>query len=243
VSVVAAVPRAVDPVLLSDARIARIPVVDGGEALVRVRPTARLSIAHEIPVPPAPGVPQSTDAVHELVRAGVARRLAIAADVLPHDVRLHLVEGYRPPDVQAALYEAHRRRLVRELPGIAVAESHRRASRFVAPPSVAAHPSGAAVDVTLVDPDGQPLDLGTPLDATPEDSDGACYLDAPGIPAVARANRRLLATALRTAGFVNYPTEWWHWSYGDRYWAYVTEARAAIYDGLRVQDAGASAHP
>jgi D-alanyl-D-alanine dipeptidase len=21
---------------------------------------------------------------------------------------------------------------------------------------------------------------------------------------------------------VNYPTEWWHWSFGDRYWAYVT---------------------
>jgi zinc D-Ala-D-Ala dipeptidase len=28
---------------------------------------------------------------------------------------------------------------------------------------------------------------------------------------------------------VNYPTEWWHWSYGDRYWAVMTDAPAALY--------------
>jgi D-alanyl-D-alanine dipeptidase len=28
---------------------------------------------------------------------------------------------------------------------------------------------------------------------------------------------------------VNYPTEWWHWSHGDRYWAFVTGADAAFY--------------
>jgi D-alanyl-D-alanine dipeptidase len=24
------------------------------------------------------------------------------------------------------------------------------------------------------------------------------------------------------AGFVNYPPEWWHWSYGDKYWAFIS---------------------
>jgi D-alanyl-D-alanine dipeptidase len=38
-----------------------------------------------------------------------------------------------------------------------------------------------------------------------------------------------LAAALSAAGFVNYPTEWWHWSYGDRYWAMVTGEPAALY--------------
>jgi hypothetical protein len=32
-----------------------------------------------------------------------------------------------------------------------------------------------------------------------------------------------------SAGLVNYPTEWWHWSYGDRYWALLTGADHAIY--------------
>jgi hypothetical protein len=27
-----------------------------------------------------------------------------------------------------------------------------------------------------------------------------------------------LGGGLTAAGMVNYPTEWWHWSYGDRYW-------------------------
>jgi D-alanyl-D-alanine dipeptidase len=224
---------AVEPVLLSDARIARIPVIERGEALVRVTPSGCLSVAEGIPVPPARGVAQPTAPVHDLLRRDVARRLAMASAALPDRVRLHLVEGYRPPEVQAALYDAHRRRLLRDLPGIDIAESHRLASRFVAPPSVAAHPSGAAVDVTLVDRDGQPLDMGTAIDATPEDSDGACYLGASGISDRARANRRLLAAALRAAGFVNYPTEWWHWSHGDRYWAFVTGARAARYGELR----------
>ncbi len=34
---------------------------------------------------------------------------------------------------------------------------------------------------------------------------------------------------LGAAGLVNYPTEWWHWSYGDRYWAMATGAPGAIY--------------
>jgi hypothetical protein len=36
-------------------------------------------------------------------------------------------------------------------------------------------------------------------------------------------------SAERLVGFVNYPTEWWHWSYGDRYWALATGAPAACY--------------
>ena len=42
----------------------------------------------------------------------------------------------------------------------------------------------------------------------------------------------LLADALGGAGFVNYPTEWWHWSFGDRYWAYLTGRHAARYGAV-----------
>ncbi|ABX41733.1 hypothetical protein Cphy_1358 [Lachnoclostridium phytofermentans ISDg] len=27
-------------------------------------------------------------------------------------------------------------------------------------------------------------------------------------------------------GFVNYPTEWWHWSYGGCYWAFLNNCDA-----------------
>jgi D-alanyl-D-alanine dipeptidase len=88
---------------------------------------------------------------------------------------------------------------------------------------------GAAVDLTLVDGGGAELPMGTEVNADPEDGNRACHTDAPEIPAQARANRRLLSAALGTAGFVNYPTEWWHWSYGDRYWAFRTGRAVARY--------------
>jgi len=102
-------------------------------------------------------------------------------------------------------------------------------SRALVRVSVAPHVAGAAVDLTLVDSGGRELDLGTPVDATPEQSGGACYFDAPLAGRHARASRELLAQVLRGAGLVNYPTEWWHWSYGDRYWALMTGATAAVY--------------
>jgi D-alanyl-D-alanine dipeptidase len=55
----------------------------------------------------------------------------------------------------------------------------------------------------------------------PLETKGACFTAAADIPRAARANRDLLISAMTTAGFVNYETEWWHWSYGDRYWAYL----------------------
>ncbi|HON74505.1 MAG TPA: M15 family metallopeptidase [Dermatophilaceae bacterium] len=34
---------------------------------------------------------------------------------------------------------------------------------------------------------------------------------------------------LRLVGLVNYPTEWWHWSFGDRYWAWAMGERSALF--------------
>jgi D-alanyl-D-alanine dipeptidase len=64
---------------------------------------------------------------------------------------------------------------------------------------------------------------------TPEESAGACYTQADNISDRARSHRDILSTALTAAGLVNYPTEWWHWSYGDRYWALKTGAAVAHY--------------
>jgi hypothetical protein len=49
-----------------------------------------------------------------------------------------------------------------------------------------------------------------------------------------RANRRRLADALTAVGFVNYPEEWWHFSYGDRLWAQIS--RFGHDDGTRVHE-------
>lgn len=218
-----------ETVLLADPRIRAIPVRDAGDPLVHLASITGISVPRAVPASPL-GVRRDTSGpVHALVREGLALRLARAVRRLPPGLRLHVVEGYRPPSLQRAYFEAYRASLQRDNPHLDDAESHELASRFVAPPEVAAHPSGAAVDITLLDAAGEPLDMGTPIDATPEESDGACFFDAPGIRSDAREARRLLAACLAPEGLVNYPTEWWHWSYGDRYWAFASGAAAAIF--------------
>ncbi len=195
-------------ILLSDPRVRAVPVTECGEPLVA------FDDGRGAPV---------------LVRSGLALRLGRAQRGLGPHVRLRVVEGLREVAVQQRIVDAYSASLRAIHPGISTADLATLSSRFVAPVEVAPHVAGAAVDVTLVGPDGVDLDMGTEIDATPEQSAGACYLDARGLTGEVRANRRLLTQALGTAGLVNYPTEWWHWSYGDRYWALVTGAPAAVY--------------
>lgn len=70
------------------------------------------------------------------------------------------------------------------------------------------HNQGVAVDLTLVRAhDGTELDMGTPFD---EFSARSHTANATGIVA---ANRRILVDAMTSAGFANYTSEWWHFSY------------------------------
>jgi D-alanyl-D-alanine dipeptidase len=53
----------------------------------------------------------------------------------------------------------------------------------------------------------------------------------------ARANRLCLLTAMTESGFINFPGEWWHFSYGAREWAAYTGVSETIYglvDKIRV---------
>ncbi|MGW0475786.1 M15 family metallopeptidase [Streptomyces coeruleorubidus] len=207
-------------VLMSDSRVAAIPVVESGEKLLDVR--VRESIAVD------PRKEDGSGAFAHL-REGVLARLLKAQELLPDGVRLLFVEGYRPPALQRSYFEQYSDALRADHPGWSAEQVREAASRYVSPPEIAPHSAGAAVDLTLMSADGQELDMGTRMNASPEESDGACYTNAPGIPPRARDNRRLLGDALTAAGLVNYPTEWWHWSYGDRYWALVTGAEHAVY--------------
>lgn len=209
-------------VLMSDPRIAAVPVTDSGEPFVDVREFLAVDPRRE-----------DEYGAFAHLREGVLARLLKAQELLPEGVRLLFVEGYRPPALQRLYFEKYADTLRTANPHWTEAELREATSRYVSPPEIAPHSAGAAVDLTLVDADGHELDMGTRVNATPEESAGACYTDAPGIGAEARANRRLLAAALTSAGLVNYPTEWWHWSYGDRYWAHATGAGQHALHGPR----------
>ncbi|MFI1097769.1 M15 family metallopeptidase [Streptomyces sp. NPDC020917] len=207
-------------ILMSDPKVAAIPVAECGEPLVDVRRDGALRVDARRDDP---------EGAFAHLRADVLARLLDAQGRLPAGLRLLFVEGYRPPALQRTYFEGYAARLRAANPGWPADRLRDAASRYVSPPEIAPHSAGAAVDLTLVTDDGQEVDMGTRINADPEESGGACYTGAPGLSAGARANRAILSAALTAAGLVNYPTEWWHWSYGDRYWALSTGAPAALY--------------
>ncbi|MBA3782311.1 MAG: dipeptidase, partial [Nocardioides sp.] len=185
-----------DVVLMSDLRVASLPAGGSDEPLVDVRGQLGFGDLHG-----------SDDAAH--VRAGLLRRLLVADRALPDGLRLLVVEGYRPPELQRRYFTSYAARLAVDDPALSPEEVHRLASRYVSPPDVAPHSAGAAVDVTLLGPDGHEVWMGCGLNDSPEDSEGRCYTRHPDVRGAAREMRDVLTAALSAVGLVNYPTEWW----------------------------------
>lgn len=83
------------------------------------------------------------------------------------------------------------------------------------------HSTGAAIDITLVDELGQPVDMGSAIDeisprSFPDHFVGS--LDGDRFD----QNRQLLNVVMTQAGFARHYHEWWHFSYGDQLWAWIT---------------------
>jgi D-alanyl-D-alanine dipeptidase len=207
-------------VLMSDPRVAAIPVQDCGEELVDTRASGLFLVD---------GRKRDPDGHYAHLRHGVLDRLQHAQQLLPPGLRLLIVEGYRPPALQRAYFEQYAEELRHANPDWNDSLIHEATSRYVSPPQIAPHSAGAAVDLTLADHDGKEINMGTRMNASPEESAGACYTHADSVSPAARSHRDTLCRAMSTAGFVNYPTEWWHFSYGDRYWALMTRQKAALY--------------
>ncbi|MFI9811235.1 M15 family metallopeptidase [Saccharothrix variisporea] len=199
--------------LISDERVAAIPVRDCGELLCDLRdiPALRAAVAD----------------VH--VRTGVADRLVAAQTLLPRGVRLLVVAGYRSPAEQERLFAEHSVRLTTDHPEWTVDQVRTAASRHIAPPELAPHVAGAAVTLTLCTDDGAELPMGTAVDADLVANARALVTASTIISPEERANRSVLSGAMGAVELVNYPTLWWHWSYGDRYWAHVTGRPSARY--------------
>ena len=128
------------------------------------------------------------------LRRAVADRLVRAAKTLRgQGRRLVLWDCYRPTSIQEALWK-----LVPD-------------ERYVANPKEGSkHNRGAAVDVALADKDGKLVALPTKFD---EFSDAAHRDHA--LAGDHGAEARRLAKAMKAAGFVGLPTEWWHFDAPD----------------------------
>ncbi len=128
------------------------------------------------------------------LRRAVATRLARAAKTLRAKNRRLLVwDCYRPRSIQAVFWK-----LVPD-------------ARYVANPKQGSrHSRGAAVDVGLVDTDGKAVVLPTAFDDFSEAAHRKTALAGDK-----GAEARTLEAAMKAAGFVAMPTEWWHFDAPD----------------------------
>jgi D-alanyl-D-alanine dipeptidase len=108
--------------------------------------------------------------------------------------RLFIFDAFRPQAAQWALW------------------NHTPDPNFVADPKRGSpHSRGAAVDLTLLDAEGQPLEMGTPFD----DFTVASHHGSTEVSVEAQRNRLLLMGLMTTAGWDFYRNEWWHYQLFD----------------------------
>ena len=125
--------------------------------------------------------------LHPQAEAGLRRAIAAAREA---GFRLKILDAFRPQEAQEALW--------------AVAPN----PDYIADPKKGSnHTRGVAVDLTLVDADGQALDMGTPVDTMSP----ASHHFHEAHPAAVQVNRMRLLTVMLEAGFVHHPREWWHY--------------------------------
>ncbi len=178
------------------------------------------------------GIPGATASFY--VRKTVADMLIRAAKALPTGFKLKIFDTWRPLAVQKALFDSYYSRLQRRFPDKDHPALMQMTSLFICCPSEDpdrpfVHSTGGAVDLTVVDPAGNALDMGTGFDDF-SDAAHTAYFENSGSLTV-RNNRRLLYNAMLSAGFTNYPAEWWHYDYGDAFWA-AEKKTNPIYQGI-----------
>ncbi|GBO53040.1 D-ala-D-ala dipeptidase [Pseudanabaena sp. lw0831] len=101
------------------------------------------------------------------------------------------------------------------------------------------HSTGAAIDVTfyIVPAFGgdniQEVNMGSPIDEISDRSLPDYFAGFRNSQAVVfNRDRELLNQVMTHSGFQRHPNEWWHFSYGDQLWAWISNEESAIYGGV-----------
>jgi len=154
-----------------------------------------------------------------IVRETVYKKLCKVDEALKRrngNWQLLVLYGYRSIDIQKNMfniqYEKYRNEYINH------DELIEAVHRIVAVPEVSGHPTGGAVDVTIFNfVTNEMLDFGgEPLVFSSKN----VYYDTPNLTENCKLNRKILRAEMGKQGFAPYDGEWWHFSYGDKEWAF-----------------------
>lgn len=223
----------------------KIPIAECGEPLVPI-PLCQLAVVSPHPYQSL-GAPYGERSPFYL-RQGVLHSLIAAQAQLQKERpgwRIQIFDAYRPISVQEFMVRYSYEELL-QAEGLRqedLTEARRQAIldrvyQFWALPSPdpntpPPHSTGAAIDITLLDSMGLPVDMGSPIDEmSPRSYPHHFANSANPSEREYNARRELLRFAMHEAGFERHQGEWWHFSLGDQMWAWLTGRPTARYGGV-----------
>lgn len=216
----------------------QITIQDCGEPLVKI-PLEKFAIEtpHAYQKLGAPYHLSAVDSPYYL-RQSVLERLLTAQLLLQDNYpnwKILIFDAYRPVEVQQFMVDYSFNQLLKER-GLnqhsLSAEQHQSiltevyqfwASPSLDPTTPPPHSTGAALDITLVNETGKWLNMGSEIDEISPRS-YPNYFEKSSDPTEQNyhQNRQILSKVMKTAGFQQHPNEWWHFSWGDQLWAWLT---------------------
>ena len=216
-------------IYIADPEILAMPIIECHEPMLDLKDRTELQYG------PPPETPL-TGPHYTRVRKTVFEKLCRAQQDLPQGWRFRIYEIFRSLEVQGMLFEEEYEQVVKKGLFKTHEEIFHETTRLVSPVinldgslNIPPHNTGSAVDVELLDQNGELVDMGMEAKDCMFVDPELCMTDCDTLSQEIKHNRKILFDVMIKHGFINYPTEWWHYSYGDRYWAYHTNQPHAIY--------------
>ncbi len=220
--------------LISDPVIQAIPIKENSELLIDLRTQSLIQIEK-------PDHHKNNDS-YSLIRATVYYKLLQAQALLPANLKLCVYEGFRGVLLQQELFNIKYNQLTYLYRHKKYSQEHvfLETTTLVSPAfnidgskNVPPHSTGGAIDVSLIDQSHNRIDMGIGLYEQHNNKQELAKINSLIISKDAAYYRNIMRSALSRAGFINYATEYWHWSYGDKYWAFYTNHEHAIYGEIK----------
>lgn len=183
------------------------------EQLVELTESSKIIIE---PVYYLQGIPHAIPNCY--LRETVVDKIIRISQKLPDGYQLKIYDAWRPFLVQKYLYDAYKAKLSQQYPALSALDLDQLTKTFVSEPiydimQAPAHCTGGAIDLTLVY-NGKDVDMGTAFDDFTPQAHTQTYIDDS-----IKAHRDMLLCIMTNEGFTNLETEWWHFDYGDKFWA------------------------
>lgn len=164
------------------------------------------------------------------LREGVIKKLNKAQKTLPKGYHLSIGDALRTEEIVLSLYRHYFNKKKKERSDLSNKEIDLWLRNLLAMPDdpvPPGHMTGGAVDVFLANDKGEKIPLEIDIKIIPKEEQKFTF--CPKLPADIKEKRKILYDALTSVGFYNYFREYWHYTFGDAYWAVRRKNKKAIY--------------